>query len=226
MSDVKSTIGAVVDGVKATAKKIFSTLSSIDVSGKTRTKNNLTYLSWASAWVEVKKIYPDATYKIYPQVMDEYGNTRFWHDDGKTGWVEVGVTIEGLEHIECLPIMNFKNQSIPANEITSVDANKSYKRCLAKACGLHGLASYLFEGEELPEDMSKAIDLKNEIKEIVAKKVAMSDKAKATVVELCKAAEKQAFPDLPDDLIAGSYKNIEDTEILTNLKRQLMAVRK
>ena len=41
-------------------KSVFETLSAINVSGKTEKKNGLTYLSWAYAWAEVKKIYPNA----------------------------------------------------------------------------------------------------------------------------------------------------------------------
>ena len=47
-------------------KSVFEKLNSVDVSSKVKTKNGLTYLSWASAWAEVKKKYPDATYKIKP----------------------------------------------------------------------------------------------------------------------------------------------------------------
>ncbi len=207
-------------------KSVFDILNAVDVSTKIKTKNGLSYLSWASAWAEVKKKYPDATYKIYPQVIDDGGNTRYWHDDGRTGWVEVGVTVNGQEIIETLAIMDFKNKSIPADQITSVDANKSLKRCLVKACALHGLGLYIYEGEDLPEETSKTIELKEKIKELAAKKVALSDKAKAKVAELCKAAEKQANPNLDDDLITGNYNNIEDVDILTNLEKQLLAVRK
>lgn len=207
-------------------KSVFEKLNSVDVSSKVKTKNGLTYLSWASAWAEVKKKYPDATYKIKPQIMDDRGNQRFWHDDGKTGWVEVSVTIGKVEITESLAIMDFKNKSIPAEEITSVDANKSMKRCLAKACAMHGLALYIYEGEDLPEESSKLIEAKERIKMIVEKKVKLSDKAKEKVGELCKAAEKQSNPNLGDDLITGNYKNIDDIEVLINLEKQLLAVRK
>ena len=179
-------------------KSVFDILNAVDVSTKIKTKNGLSYLSWASAWAEVKKKYPDAMYKIYPQIIDDGGNTRYWHDDGKTGWVEVGVTVDGQEIVETLAIMDFKNKSIPADQITSVDANKSLKRCLVKACALHGLGLYIYEGEDLPEETSKTIELKEKIKGLAAKKVALSDKAKAKVAELCKAAEKQANPNLDD----------------------------
>ena len=210
----------------AESKSVFETLNSVDVSSKVKTKNNLSYISWASAWAEVKKRFPDATYTIYSQTFDENGNSRYWFDDGKTGWVKVGVTIGGHEIIEVLAVMDFRNQSIPADKITSVDANKSLKRCLVKACALHGLGLYIYDGEDLPEDASKTIELKDEVKELATKKCALSEKAKSKVMELCKAAEKQANPDMDDDLIVGNYNNIEDVDILTNLKKQLLAVRK
>jgi len=207
-------------------KNIFKTLNDVNVADKIKQKNGLSYVSWASAWAEVKKRYPNATYKIYPQIMDELGNTRFWHDDGKTGWVEVGVTIDDLEIVEILAIMDFKNRSIPAENITSVDANKSKQRCLVKACALHGLGLYIYEGEDLPEEASKTVELKAKVKDLVTKKCALSDKAKQKVAELCKAAEKQANPDLGDDLITGNYNNIDDIEVLQNLMKQLLAVKK
>lgn len=208
------------------ADNIFFILNNVDVSNKIKEKGGLSYLSWSSAWSEVKKKYPDATYEIKPQVMDEGGNTRFWHDDGKTGWVEVSVTIGGITHTEVLAIMDFKNKSIPAADITSVDANKSMKRCLVKACAMHGLGLYIYEGEDLPEDISKSIELKESIAELAKKKVAFSDKAKEKVAELCKAAEKEANPNMDDELITGNYKNIDDVEILTKLEKQLLAIRK
>lgn len=205
---------------------VFDTLNKVDVSNKIKTKNNLKYLSWASAWAEVKKVFPDATYKIYPQIMDEFRNTRFWHDDGRTGWVEVSVTINGIELIENLAIMDFKNKSIPADEITSVDANKSMKRCLVKACAMHGLGMYIYEGEEIPEESSRVIELHEEIDDLAKKKCQLSDKAKEQVSLLCKNAEKEADPGIPEDAITGNYKNIKDATILENLKKRLMAIRK
>jgi hypothetical protein len=207
------------------SENVFETLHNIDVSEKIKEKNGLKYLSWASAWAEVKKVYPGATYKVYPQI-DNNGNTRFWHDDGKTGWVEVGVTIEGVEHISTLAIMDFKNKSIPADQITSVDANKSMQRCFTKACAMHGLGLFIYQGEDMPENVSKVIDLQEEITELAKKKSALSEKAKSKAIDLCKAAEKEANPDLDDELITGKIANIEDADILEKLKKQLLAVRK
>lgn len=125
---------------------IFENLNKINVNGHTEQKNGLTYLSWAWAWAEVKKIYPLATYTIYE-------NPQGWNyfTDGKTCWVKTGVTIDGLEHIEYLPVMDFKNKSIPFENVTSFDVNKAIQRSLTKACARHGLGLYIYAGEDLPE---------------------------------------------------------------------------
>jgi len=88
---------------------------------------------------------------IIPQVI--YKNKDDWnyHTDGRTAWVEVGVTIEGLEHIEHLPVMDYRNQSIPLEKITSMDVNKAIQRCLVKAIARHGLGLYIYSGEDLPD---------------------------------------------------------------------------
>ncbi len=38
-------------------KSVFETLNAINVNEHTEKKNGLTYLSWAWAWAEVKKLY-------------------------------------------------------------------------------------------------------------------------------------------------------------------------
>ena len=130
----------------------FRTLNDINVNGKTELKNGLTYLSWAWAWGEVKKLFPDATYTIY-----ENENGWFYHTDGKTCWVKTGVTVNGIEHIEYLPVMDFRNQSINAEKVTSFDVNKAIQRSLTKAVARHGLGLYIYAGEDLPEAEIKEI---------------------------------------------------------------------
>ena len=129
---------------------VFSTLNGINVNEHTEKKGKLTYLSWAWAWAEVKKAYPDATYTIYE-------NAEGWnyHTDGRTAWVKTGVTIEGIEHIEYLPVMDFKNESVPLERLTSFDVNKAIQRSLTKACARHGLGLYIYAGEDLPDGQEK-----------------------------------------------------------------------
>lgn len=134
-------------------KSIFQTLNDINVNGHTEVKDTgrvrLTYLSWAWAWAEVKKNYPDATYTVY-----ENASGWNYHTDGRTCWVKTGVTIEGMEHIEYLPVMDNRNSSIPVDKVTSMDVNKAIQRSLTKAAARHGLGLYIYAGEDLPETES------------------------------------------------------------------------
>ena len=125
----------------------FKQLNSINCNDKTEKKNGLTYLAWAYAWGEVKKLFPESTYTIY-----ENANGWFYHTDGNTCWVKTGVTINGIEHIEYLPVMDYKNRSIPVDQVTSFDVNKAIQRSLTKAVARHGLGLYIYAGEDLPED--------------------------------------------------------------------------
>ena len=129
-----------------TRKSVFEVLNAVNCNEHTEKKNGLTYLSWAWAWAEVKKRYPSATYTIY-----ENKDGLLYHTDGKTAWVKTGVTIEGIELIEYLPVMNFKNESITVDRLTSFDVNKTVQRSLTKACARHGLGLYIYAGEDLPE---------------------------------------------------------------------------
>ena len=162
-------------------KNYFEILNAINVSGKTEKKGNLTYLSWAWAWGELKKIHPDATYTIYE-------NSEGWnyHTDGKTAWVKTGVTVNGIENIEYLPIMDFRNNSIPVDKVTSTDVNKTIQRSLTKAVARHGLGLYIYAGEDLPEDNrsdeEKAFDKKVE----KDKKTTISAKDQQTLKAVCE----------------------------------------
>ncbi len=190
----------------------FKELYDIDVREKVKTKNGLSYLSWATAWAEVKKIHPDANYKTYKNE-----NNRPWFDDGKSGWVETSVTINDIEHIESLPIMDFKNKSIPAENIVSTDANKAIQRSLTKACARHGLGLYIYEGEDLPEEIKKVLKLQQECVDLLKTKSAISENTQKKVEEVCKSADKEAN---------GNPRLIDDLDTLEALKKSLMAIRK
>lgn len=142
----------------------FVELNSINVNEHVEQKNRLSYLSWAWAWGELKKRYPDSVYKIY-----ENENGCFYHTDGRTCWVKTGVTVNGIEHIEYLPVMDYKNKSIPLEDITSFDVNKAIQRSLTKAVARHGLGLYIYAGEDLPEE--EAQEKKNEVTEAKQKQI-------------------------------------------------------
>lgn len=132
-------------------KSIFETLNTINVSGKTEKKNGLTYLSWAYAWGELCKVYPTATYKVHERDT-QWGPCNYF-TDGRTAWVKVSVTIGDLTHTEMLPIMDYRNKSIPLDKVTSCDANKAIQRCITKAVARFGLGLYVYAGEDLPSSV-------------------------------------------------------------------------
>jgi hypothetical protein len=197
-------------GRNMNSENYFLSLYNIDVSEKVKEKNGLNYLSWAAAWAEVKKRHPDAEFTIYEQVMDEFGNKRPWFVDpiSNTCWVKTGVKINGIEHIEDLPIMNFRNKSILATEVTSMDANKSIQRSLTKACARHGLGLYIYEGEDLPEEAKEEkkkqekakteLQLKNEECFLLAKE--KSKKHNDEVSKLCRKYSKSGNPKTIKDI--------------------------
>ena len=181
------------------SENYFVELNSINVNDHTEKKNNLTYLSWAWAWGEVKKRFPDATYKVY-----EDDNGCIYWTDGRTAWVKTGVTVNGIEHIEYLPIMDFKNRSIPLSDITSFDVNKSIQRSLTKAVARHGLGLYIYAGEDLPEDEQESkpeVDEKtmNNYVAVISKLLAETNTDGAQMLDFVNKkfnTSAQAFKDL------------------------------
>lgn len=127
-------------------QSVFAVLNAVNCNEHTEKKNGLTYLSWAWAWQICKTNFPDASYTIYE-------NAQGWnyHTDGRTAWVKTGVTINGQELIEYLPVMDMRNRSIPVENITSFDVNKAIQRSLTKALARHGLGLYIYAGEDLPD---------------------------------------------------------------------------
>lgn len=154
----------------------FEILNSIDFKDKIKQKIGLNYLSWAYAWGELKKNFPDAYYTIYDRKVvevveetiedngviqkrrSESTNSVPYFTDGRTAYVKVGVTINDVEYVELLPVMDAKNNAVPISVITMTAVNKSIQRAFVKACARHGLGLYIYAGEDLPE--AKSIDFK------------------------------------------------------------------
>ena len=146
-------------------------------------RNALDYISWAWAWQRLHELYPTATSCVYE-------NAQGWnyHTDGRTCWVKVGVTVEGLEFIEYLPVMDNRNHSIPANQVTSFDVNKAIQRAIVKGIARHGLGLYVYAGEDLPD----AAD--NESRDYTNKQIAASKPVDAALLpggERFRAAVEQ-----------------------------------
>ncbi len=193
----------------------FEVLNKVNVNGHTEKKNGLTYLSWAWAWSEVKKSYPEASYTVYERET-EHGPVNYF-TDGKTCWVKTGVTIDGQEHIEYLPVMDFKNKSIPLDCVTSTDINKAIQRSLTKACARHGLGLYIYAGEDLPEEETDIAPKKSPGKSLPACK----DCGKHITDDFTKSGE----PWSAENIAAYSKRRYGDSLCIDCMKKRESSIR-
>lgn len=159
---------------KKEEKTLFETLREINVAGHVEQKNGLNYLSWAWAWDEVMKRYPNAIYEI-----ERFDNKPYLYDE-KTGYmVFTRMRIEDIEREMWLPVMDGANKAMLDHEYTykvskyewqdkkkvkvgeetktveaatMFDINKTIMRCLVKNLAMFGLGLALYSGEDLPEE--------------------------------------------------------------------------
>ena len=141
---------------------VFEKLSAINVNDKVEKKNGLTYLSWAWAWGEVKKAFPDATYNV---LSDPQTSKPYFYDENLGYMVMTSVTINGETLEMWLPVMDGANKSMMAKPYkystrygdktveaaTMFDINKTIMRCLTKNLAMFGLGHYIYAGEDIPE---------------------------------------------------------------------------
>ena len=134
----------------------WSTLSKFDVSAQVEQKNKFDYLSWAWAWAYVKEKYPTANFEKHIYHDNQNNPLPFMRDTKGHTYVAVTVTIEGLSHTEIMPVLDFKNKSVPHPD--GFEVNKAHQRCLVKAIAFHGLGLNLYAGEDLPLDLDDDTD--------------------------------------------------------------------
>ena len=198
-------------------KSVFETLFEINVNDHIEKKKDLTYLSWPYAWAEVKKKYPNATYKIHlfgekqlPYVFDESVGYMVFTD----------VTINDLTHTMWLPVMDSANKTMKSTSYTyntkfkkdilveaatMFDVNKAIMRCLVKNLAMFGLGLYIYSGEDLPEIETEKISIKdaNILKDII-RKIDDGDKIYTMILNRYKV---KSFRDLTQkqrsDILAG-----------------------
>ena len=198
------------------ADRVFDTLNKVDISEHIEKKNGLSYLSWAWAWAEVKKIYPDATYSI---IKNAEGLPYFY--DQHTGYIVYTlVTIKGLTNEMWLPVMDGANKAMKSERYvykvkdwrsgqlvektveaaTMFDINKTIMRCLVKNLAMFGLGLYIYAGEDLPEqsDYTK----KNFAEDAETRRIAEAE-LRAKVIGYCNRHE---FTTEQRTKICASYK--------------------
>ena len=149
----------------------FDAAYSLNVNDKVEKFENLTYLSWANAWAEFKKIYPSASYRV---IKNPTTNLPYFEDPNTGLMVYTEVTAEEITYEMWLPVMNSSNKAMKltpytyqvwnkqnrqyenrtVEAATLFDVNKSLMRCLVKNLSMFGLGLYIYAGEDLPENES------------------------------------------------------------------------
>lgn len=138
-------------------------LLKVNVNDHTEKKNGLTYLSWAWAWAEALKADPAATFNV------EMFDGKCYMEINGTAMVWVTVTMFGQPRTCMLPVMDSYNKPILIAGVTttnkygkeiltildSFNVNTAIMRCMTKALALHGLGTYIYAGQDLPESDEK-----------------------------------------------------------------------
>lgn len=151
-------------------KSVFETLASIDTTNdmvsKGDGKYSVTYVPWARSIEKLRMYYPDAiieectfkTQKLVSVLASKTAEGETYHSelvevelpygtDGNTCWVKTCVKIpsQGIEEYCTLPIMDNRNQAVPATNVKSTDVNKALRRCVAKNIAYlgYGLSAWL-----------------------------------------------------------------------------------
>lgn len=165
-------------------KAMFDALYSLDLSDKLERRENdkLSYLSWANAWAEFKRAYPDATYRI---IKDPTTNLPYFNDPAIGIMVYTEVTADGQTYEMWLPVMDAKNKAMreqsytyqvydiykktyvekTVQAATMFDVNKAIMRCLVKNLAMFGLGLYVYAGEDLPNDETMPVEKETQRKQ-------------------------------------------------------------
>ena len=152
-------------------KAMFDALYSLDLSDKLERRENdkLSYLSWANAWAEFKRAYPNAEYRI---IKDPTTNLPYFNDPAIGIMVYTEVAADGQTYEMWLPVMDAKNKAMKeqpytyqvydsykktyvektVQAATMFDINKAIMRCLVKNLAMFGLGLYVYAGEDLSNE--------------------------------------------------------------------------
>jgi hypothetical protein len=187
-------------------------LLKLNVNEHTEKKNGLTYLSWAWAWAEALKADPTATFKV------EMFDGKCYMEINGTAMVWVTVTMFGQPRTCMLPVMDSYNKPILIAGVTttnkygkeiltildSFNVNTAIMRCMTKALALHGLGTYIYAGQDLPESDEKE---------------AFTPQAKAPMGELTKQEDAPKY----EKIVAKTAPKADPSLDNSDASRQLFA---
>lgn len=181
-------------------RKVWETLSVIDVSEHVEQKMKLTYLSWAWAINEIMKVYPSFDY--------HFNDNETYPDGSVMVHCHVSVAESGVKvnRTMWLPVMDNRNNAVQNPNARQVSDTRM--RCLTKGIAMLGLGFYIYAGEDLPQ-VAEETPAKPE-----PKKPAANPRVYDTT-------EKKPTPDKSD-----VTKNAEEIISLTEKSSELEAIGK
>ena len=201
-------------------KKVWQTLSAINVNNNTQKKGNLTYLSWAWAWSTLMDYFPESVYGFNDRTLPD-------------GTMEVTCTLtisEGEESVVremWLPVMDYRNKAIANPDAFQVNTAKM--RCLTKCISMMGLGMYIYAGEDLPdqaaEERYKALKAEDELKayqELCAEHQDSIDVIKMGIVDDDYSSAYEAWRELGEDLQRALWRAPTKGGCFTTEERNIM----
>lgn len=155
----------------------FLELRKINVNEHTEKKGKFTYLSWSWAVDQLLQQDPTATWT--------YGDPVYF---AETLMVFCSVTAFGKTMTAQMPVINNQNKAIQNPDAMAV--NTAMQRCLVKAIALHGLALYIYSGEDLPDEDPVDLSAESKLWEDSIKSCSTIDELKATYAKAYNALSK------------------------------------
>ena len=196
------------------AKEVWETLAAVDCSDKINKKGKMSYLSWAWAWAQLMKHYPESNYEFKAPVVDTAGSVEVW----------CYLTIKQGEHeltrSMWLPVMDFKNASVI--NPTSREVSDNRMRCLVKCIAMFGLGHYIYAGEDLPDpEVSEAAD-KAKYDALCLQLTATIDTIKESIESGDFSAGSEAWQELSEEEKVGVWKAPTKGGCFTTQERETM----
>lgn len=100
----------------------FEEVYAINVNEKVEQKDGLSYLSWAWAWAEFKKVYPNATYSV-----DKFDGTYCTGNENLGYMVRTEVFADELVYEMWLPVLDGANNPMKNEAYSYKVKNKNFK---------------------------------------------------------------------------------------------------
>ncbi len=205
----------------------FQEVYSINVNDKVEEKDGLSYLSWAYAWAEFKKIYPEAIYEI-----KRFDGKPYIYDENLGYMVFTSVTAESLTYEMWLPVMDGKNKAMKSESYTYTtkygektveaatmfDVNKTIMRCLVKNLAMFGLGLYIYAGEDLPEEAKKPFTMTDE--KVLTLRALLQEK-----VEKCNLVFEDMLNELLKEYKVDGLEKLDEARyvhLLNRLKKNIV----